>query len=564
MSVLVPVFCQGWRLSLTESSFCPYIPPSIITFLAERHLLSPDSATNEKSNLAESGLNDLHSAMDAILYLAECLYLNSLSAKYKMEMIQECVGRVREKEIFEVAMKSNRAELLAITGRRRVGKTFLIHSVFSNRIDFELSGVRNAKQADQLQSFSYRLADFFESKVPLAKPSNWMEAFRQLSIMLDGKKTTRKKVVFIDELPWLATAKSGFMQALDFFWNSWAVNKQIVVVLCGSAASWMIRRLVHDKGGLHNRITHHIQLQPFTLHETRLYLESLKVFLEPYQTIQLYMVTGGIPHYLSGAIPGQSAMQIIDRLCFELQGILVDEFEKLYASLFAKPENHVRIVRALADKRKGLTRKQLLETAKMADGGSISRLLEELESSGFITSYFPFGKQKKEKLFRLTDEYSLFYLQFMEGKKSGGQGTWLKLSDSQAWKSWSGYAFENICLKHVQQIKKAMGVQGVYSEASSFFFAGNQERSGIQVDLLIDRRDHVINFCEMKFYDGPFTFTKAYAMEMRQKMTNFRELTGTRKQLALTMVTAFGLQQNEHSLGLVQNEIRMEALFAAE
>ncbi len=477
--------------------------------------------------------------------------------------MQECVGRVREREIFESAMTSNRPEMLAITGRRRVGKTFLIHSVFKNKIDFEISGVRDATQVDQLQSFSYRLADFFDSKVPLATPVNWMEAFRQLSILLDGKKTTRKKVVFIDELPWLATPKSGFMQALDFFWNSWAVNKPIVIVLCGSAASWMIRKLVYDKGGLHNRITHHIQLQPFTLHETRLYLASLKSFLEPYQITQLYMVTGGIPHYLSDVKPGQSATQTIDRLCFEPQGILVDEFDKLYASLFDKPENHVRIVRVLADKRKGLTRKQLVEAAKMTDGGSITRLLEELESSGFITGYFAFGKQKKERLYRLTDEYSLFYLQFMEGKKAGGQGTWLKLSDSQSWKSWSGYAFENICLKHIAQIKMAMGVQGVYSESSSFFFAGSSERPGMQVDLLIDRKDHVINFCEMKFYDGPFTFTKAYAVEMRQKVANFRELSGTRKQIALTMITAFGLQHNEHSLGLVQQAITMDALFAA-
>ncbi len=460
-------------------------------------------------------------------------------------------------------MASNRAEMLAITGRRRVGKTFLIHSIFKDKIDFEISGVREATQIDQLQSFSYRLADFFDSKVPLAIPSNWMEAFRQLSVLLDGKKTARKKVVFIDELPWLAAPRSGFMQALDFFWNSWAVNKRVIVVLCGSAASWMIRKLVHDKGGLHNRITHHIQLQPFTLHETRSYLASLRLYLEPYQIIQLYMVTGGIPHYLSDIQPGQSAAQTVDRLCFEPQGILVDEFTKLYASLFDRPENHVKIVRALGNKRKGLTRKQVVEVTKMTDGGSITRLLEELETSGFITSYVPFGKQKKEKLYRLTDEYSLFYLEFIEGKKAGGQGTWLKLCDSHAWKSWSGYAFENICLKHITQIKIALGIQGIYAESSSFYFAGNEDRAGLQVDLLIDRKDHVINFCEIKFYDGPYSLGKDEAMNMRQRMTTFREVSGTRKQIALTLITAFGLQHNAHSLGLVQQEISMEPLFVA-
>lgn len=477
-------------------------------------------------------------------------------------MLQECVGRAREKQLFEAALASNRPEMLAITGRRRVGKTFLIHSIFKDKIDFEIAGVKEAALGDQLMTFSYRLADFFDSKVPLAVPANWMEAFRQLSILLGKKRTTRKKVVFIDELPWLATPKSGFLQALDFFWNSWAIDQNIVVILCGSAASWMIRKLVYDKGGLHNRITHHIRLEPFTLHETRLYLESLRLHLEPYQVTQLYMVTGGIPHYLSNVRPGQSAAQIVDEICFEPQGLLVDEFPKLYASLFDKPENHEKIVRGLAERRMGLTRKQIVETTKMADGGRITRVLEELESSGFITAYVPFGKQKKDKLFRLTDEYSLFYLQFMEGKKSGGKGTWLQLSQSQAWKSWSGYAFENICLKHVPQIKKAMGVQGVYSESSSFYFAGNQDRPGLQVDLLIDRKDHVINFCEMKFYDSLYAFDNAYAMEMRQKMATFRELTGTRKQISLTMITAFGLQQNKHSIGLVQQVVTMEDLFA--
>jgi uncharacterized protein len=224
----------------------------------------------------------------------------------------------------------------------------------------------------------------------------------------------------------------------------------------------------------------------------------------------------------------------------------------------------VKIVRALGDKRKGLTRKEIIEDIKLADGGSITRLLEELESSGFITSFFPFGKQKKEKLYRLTDAYSLFYLRFMEGKKAGGQGTWLKLSDSQSWKSWAGYAFENICLKHIPQIKRGLGIHGIYTESSSFFFAGNEDRRGIQVDLLIDRRDRVINLCEIKFYDGPFVFTKAYAEEMQRKLWTFKEVSGTRKQVLLTMITSFGMRPNEHSIGLVEQSITMETLFAAE
>ncbi len=453
--------------------------------------------------------------------------------------------------------------MIAVIGRRRVGKTFLIRSFFAGKIDFEITGIHNGTLSEQMQNFTYHLDTISVDGTSRDRPQNWLEAFLQLTVVLEAIKVDRKLVVFIDELPWLAAPRSGFMRALEFFWNSWAVKKNIVVILCGSAASWMTRKLIHNKGGLHNRITRHIHLKPFTLEETESYLHSRQVLLERYQILQVYMITGGIPQYLKGVVPGQSAAQSIDRLCFEPQGILVDEFTKLYASLFDRPENHVKIVRALGNKRKGLTRKQVVEATKMTDGGSITRLLEELETSGFITSYVPFGKQKKEKLYRLTDEYSLFYLEFIEGKKAGGQGTWLKLCDSHAWKSWSGYAFENICLKHIMQIKIALGIQGIYSESSSFYFAGNEDRAGLQVDLLIDRKDHVINFCEIKFYDGPYSLGKDEAMNLRQRMTTFREVSGTRKQIALTLITAFGLHHNAHSLGLVQQEISMEPLFVA-
>jgi AAA+ ATPase superfamily predicted ATPase len=283
----------------------------------------------------------------------------------KEVLMQECVGRAREKRIFEAALTSNEPEMVAITGRRRVGKTFLIRSVLKDKIDFEITGMHNGSLKEQLQNFSEQLTQFSASRVPLAVPTNWLAAFHQLSIFLEEKKTKRKKVVFIDELPWIATHKSGFMGALEYFWNSWASKKEIVVILCGSAASWMLRRLVHNKGGLHNRITRQIRLEPFDLHETQLFFASRNVAVDPYQLIQIYMVTGGIPHYLKEVRSGQSAAQNIDRICFEPQGFLKDEFSKLYSSLFEHPENHIKIIRALAQHRKGLTRKEVLDEAKM-------------------------------------------------------------------------------------------------------------------------------------------------------------------------------------------------------
>jgi hypothetical protein len=297
------------------------------------------------------------------------------------------------------------------------------------------------------------------------------------------------------------------------------------------------------------------------LYETQLYLESRKIKLDHYQIVQLYMVTGGIPHYLRAVQPGQSAAQAIDSLCFHAQGLLNREFERLYDSLFEHPEPHLRIIRALKGKRKGLTRKHIVDLIALPDGGRITRVLEELENSGFVSAYAPFGKRKKDALYRLTDEYSLFYMKFIENQNHLGEGTWLHLSQSQSWKAWSGYAFENICLKHVSAIKRALGISAVYTEVSGFHLAGSKDQKGLQVDLVIDRKDQVVTLCEIKFHDSPFRMSKAYAEELRGRISVFKAATSTRKQVFLTMITTFGLLPNEHSLGLVQSAISLEALF---
>lgn len=473
----------------------------------------------------------------------------------------ECVGRDREKAIFQKALQSKSAELIAVIGRRRVGKTFLIRSFFESYIQFEITGIHDGTLSEQLQNFSYQLTRATASEIPLASPKNWIAAFQQLTTYLESKKSKQKHVVFIDELPWIASSRSGFMKALENFWNSWAVKQKIVIILCGSAATWMTKKLVHNKGGLHNRITRQIHLTPFDLDETRRYLKSQKVSLDAYQTIQLYMVTGGIPYYLKEVQNGQSSAQNIDRICFEPQGFLRDEFQKLYASLFDNPENHIAIIRALSQNKLGLTRQQIVSATKMKDGGSVTRLLDELESSGFITSYQPFANTKKNSLFRLTDEYSLFYLKFIEKKKAGGQGTWLQLSQSQSYKSWAGYAFENLCLKHIAQIKKAIGIERIYTESSSYYFSGNEDQSGFQIDLLIDRKDGIINICELKFYSAPYTITKSVALELRARIEGFRSTSKTKKQISLIFVSTFGIVENSNSIGLVDQNIEMEALF---
>ncbi|MEZ4773506.1 MAG: ATP-binding protein [Bacteroidia bacterium] len=471
------------------------------------------------------------------------------------------VGRLEEKKILETALQSPKSEMVAVIGRRRIGKTFLVKSVYGDRIDYEITGIQHASRQEQLRNFMMQIAKYSSGRFPITQPKDWLEAFYLLSKFLEGKQKSKKQIIFLDELPWLATHKSGFLKGLGWFWNSWAVNQNIVVVVCGSAASWMIKKVVHDKGGLHNRITKRIYLQPFDLEETEHFFKTKNLNFDRYQILQLYMALGGVPHYLEEVEGGKSTAQNIDAICFSQNGLLRDEFPKLYSSLFDNSETHVKVIRTLASKQKGFTRSEIVQNTTLSEGGGISTVIEELLHSGFISVYLPFGKKKKDSLFRLTDEFSLFYFQFMEQNLPGGANIWQQLSKTQAYVSWAGYAFENICFKHIPQIKKALGISGVYAIVYSYFKKGNENEEGIQLDLLIDRNDHVINLCEIKFYAAEYTIDKATAMKYRNRIAKFKEVSHTRKQVFLTMITTFGVKENPYSLGLVDYALTMDDLF---
>ncbi|HWK08043.1 MAG TPA: ATP-binding protein [Puia sp.] len=476
-------------------------------------------------------------------------------------MNPDFIGRAKEKELLQNSLKSGKSELIAVIGRRRVGKTHLIRQVLGDLLDYEMTGMQHTAMSIQLTNFTNKITEYSKPELPIKTPANWLEAFNLLQAYLSRKRSNQKKVIFFDELPWIATTRSGFLEALGHFWNDWAVYNHVVIIICGSAASWMIQQVVHHKGSLHNRITLLMHLQPFTLTETALFLQSNKVVLNQYQIVQIYMVTGGIPHYLKEINKGQSVAQNIDRLCFAPHGLLKDEFDKLYASLYDKPDYHIAVIRALSTKWMGLTRSQLLEITGMADGGSFTRLLAELEQSDFIISIPPFNKKKKDMLYRLVDNYSLFYLKFIEGKRKGGEGTFVNLERMQTWKTWCGYAFENICFAHLPQIKAALGIAAVYTEESSYLLKGDARQKGVQVDMLIDRADGIINICEIKFYDAPFIITQKYAEELREKRNSIRQVAAPKKSIFLTMITCFGLRENSYATELVQSQITIDKLF---
>lgn len=476
-------------------------------------------------------------------------------------MIRPLIGREPEIAVLQKAFQSDEPELVAVIGRRRVGKTFLVRTCYAGKIDFEMTGIKGGKTADQLQHFTSRLNHHVQPMLPFQQPHNWQAAFDMLVTWLEKRDKTEKAVVFFDELPWLAGKRSDFIQAFGLFWNAWASQHNIVVVICGSAASWMIAKVMRDKGGLHNRITRRILLKPFNLYEAEAFLQSKGIHLNRYQLLLIYMAMGGIPHYLKELESGRTAVENIDQICFSEQGLLREEFGELYAALFDNADFHTQIVRALATIWQGMSRLEIAEKTGIADGGHLTRYLEELVFSGFISQYHAFGKKKKELRFRLTDEYSLFYLHFIEGNRNEGAGTWQRLSQTQLWKSWSGYAFEGICLKHIPQIKKALGISGIYSEASNFYLKSSSFGRGVQIDLLIDRHDKAINLFELKFYAEPFVLKKSQADEIRLKKAIFKDATATNKQIFFVLLTTFPIVPNEHSLAVFDRVLDMDCLF---
>lgn len=462
---------------------------------------------------------------------------------------QPIIGRTDELNTLQGLLNSKEAELLAIYGRRRVGKSFLIKQALDAYTIFSFTGSKEDTKDENLKNFIDLINQLMKPPIPYAKPLEWRDAFNILKKYIEQHSIKSKKVIVFDELPWLASKNSGFLAAFDYFWNSWAVNQNLIVVICGSAASWIIEHVINDTGGLHNRVTKKIHLQPFTLGETEQYFKSKNINFTKYEITQLYMALGGIPFYLREVKGGKSVPKEIDRICFGKNAPLYGEFENLYKSLFSKYETHLSIIKALAKKRKGLTRNELLKASKLNSGGTFTAALNELEASSFISFYNPFGKRERDSLYRLTDEYSFFYLKYILGNETA-TGYWLNQIGTASYKAWCGFTFETLCLKHIDKIKMALGISGVYTQSSSFYFVGNDVVSAFQVDLLIDRNDGVINLCEMKYYASGYVLTKKDVEALKTKAANFQILTKTKKRVVCTLITTHKLKP-----GMYQYEI---------
>lgn len=478
------------------------------------------------------------------------------------------IGRKKEISELQELYNSSKSQLIAVYGRRRVGKTYLVDETFKGRIVFRHAGLSPVEKGlgksegalnSQLRHFynSLLLHGMKESKCP----GNWLDAFLLLELFLESKDNGTRQLVFFDELPWMDTPKSGFITAFEGFWNTWGCHRDnLMVIVCGSATSWITDHLINNHGGLYNRLTYEIKVSPFTLFECEEYLKSEDIKLSRYDIVQSYMITGGIPYYLGYFQRGKSLSQVVDGLFFSKTAKLRDEFDRLFSSIFNNPEFMKSIILCLSNSHKGYSRQEIADNLKITAGGTLSKALKALIESDFVLKYTPFGEGRRTELYKLVDPFCMFYIKFVKNRNTLHEAFWQTNTNLMNIVAWRGFAFESVCFSHINQIKQALGISGVSTVESAWTKTGDDSRSGTQIDLIIDRKDNIINMCEIKFYGNNFTVNKEYYQKLLNRQELLSEVISPRKIIHNTLVTTFGLKENEYS-AFFDKVITMDALF---
>jgi len=479
-------------------------------------------------------------------------------------MANSLIGRIKEQVVLKELLNSKKSEFLALVGRRRVGKTYLIRNFFEKEscTFFYCSGLKDGTLKQHLAEFSVQIGNTFYGGAAIIPRNNWLNAFEDLNKAIAQCSNRKKIVLFIDEFPWLATKRSKLLQALDYYWNRyWSHESNLKLIVCGSSASWIINNIINNKGGLYNRVTRTMHLAPFTLQEAKIFLSALGLKLNHKHITTLYMTLGGIPYYLSLVRKGMSAYQSIDELCFQKTGALLKEFDRLFAALFENSELYVSLIRVIAQYHYGIGQAQLIKESKASDGGRTIKRLKELEEAGFIIEFIPYGHKEKGIYYKVIDEFTLFYLRWMEPnlktilKQDVGGGYWLAKTTTQNWKTWAGYAFEAICYKHIMQIRRALIIDAGAQIGTWRYVPKQEGQEGTQIDLLFDRMDNVITVCEIKYNEQPFSIDKNYAKTLTNKLKIYQERSQTTKQLFLALICAGGIKPTIYSEELINGGV---------
>jgi len=351
------------------------------------------------------------------------------------------------------------------------------------------------------------------------------------------------------------TQKSNFVSALEAFWNGWAsARNDILLIVCGSATSWMTDKIINNRGGLHNRLTHRIRLEPFTLRECEEYLQNRGVVATRMQILEYYMAMGGVPYYWSFIDKSLSPAQNLDAMFFSANGELRDEYDHLYSSLFKQPQRHLAIVTALGTKKACMSRIELLEATRQTDNGAFGVALEELVECGFLRRFRMPGKKNRDLVYQLIDNYTLFYYRFLSQLDADESGSWAAQQSEARVRVWRGLSFERVCLQHLHQVKFGLGISGISTKAYAW------RSPEAQIDLLIERGDDAVNICEMKYSSDEYVLSREEHDKLVHRRETYCRSEKPKGAVYLTLITPKGLVGN--ALGNdIQSVVTLEDLF---
>lgn len=453
------------------------------------------------------------------------------------------IGRKKEIQELEKAYRSGQFEFIALYGRRRVGKTYLVSQVFEDRISFRHAASPNDEERqDEKGLLKMQLEVFYGSLLAQGlkeskKPNSWVEAFLLLIRLFEGKDPAERWVIFLDEFPWMDTKRSNFIEAFSWFLNFWAANqKNLMIIAAGSSTSWMLNNLIHSTGGLYNRVTNPIRLSPFRLQETEQFFREKGFDLSRYSIARIQMAFGGIPYYLNFLDRGEGLSRFVDRMLFEKGAKLGLEYDTLFRSSFEKGDLARKIAEYLGKRSSGYTRKEIVEGLKISDGKAVKDALDALQEGDFVLEYVPYKEAQNKKRYRLIDPFCIFYLHFVAGKRSLDPSFF---ADSVEPNSWIGAAFENLCAAHLEQIKRALVISKLSSIEFSLVFPKEEDKKGAQVDLVLVRKDRIVNLCEMKFYGKPYVQTEKEHHSLTNRVARLKETLPATYSIAPVLITVF-------------------------
>ena len=492
------------------------------------------------------------------------------------------IGRKKEIKLLNEICDLEESSLVAIYGRRRIGKTYLVNHMFKKyRQDclfFEFTGAYDGDKRGQIDNFIDQVYEWFYVE-PSFEIKSWSDAFRFLKRTIDKeikkRDSNEKVIVFLDEVPWIDRSnKGGFLSALGYFWNTWCEPREnVVLILCGSNSSWIRDKILKNaRGSLYQRVTHQISMYPFDLKETKAYLLEQKGFMIDNKTVtDIYMIFGGVAKYLSFLNPNESSAENIDRVFFSIHGSMYREYDELFSSLFAdKSDYYKSVIELLCTRRSGFSLSDISKAFNEKLGGKLRLAIAELEECGFIKGLSKYGNSVRGVNYMIVDPYILFHHKWIKGFSRNDIATlpnnyWLHKSSSQSYAVWSGYAFEIVVMVNIRLYLNAIGRLGFFSGVYHWqHMAKSEDEQGAQIDMVVNYGNNIFDILECKYYNSEYVISKEYAKNIKNKLSMFKKYglySKQKSELRLVFLTSYGVKMNAEAHSLNISRVCLDDLF---